>query len=57
VKNGTKFLQVIENTYRKNVHFSPLQDVDENKCGYMSLSKIFMKRKGVRGIGQIDGQE
>jgi hypothetical protein len=30
VKNGTKFLQVIENTYRKNVHFSPLQDVDEN---------------------------
>jgi len=26
-----KVLQVIENTYRKNVHFSPLHDIHENK--------------------------
>ena len=52
-----EFLQVIENTYRKDVHFSPLQDVDENKCSYTSLSKMCMKRKGVRGTGQIDVRE
>jgi hypothetical protein len=26
-----KVPQVIENTYRKNVHFSPLHDIHENK--------------------------
>jgi len=31
VKNEAKIPQVIENTYRKNVGFSPFQDVDENK--------------------------
>ena len=29
--NGVKFLEVIENRYRKNVRFLPFHDVDENK--------------------------
>ena len=31
VRNGPHIPQVIENTCRKNVNFSPLHDVDENK--------------------------
>jgi hypothetical protein len=31
VKIAVKIPQVIENTYRKNVRFSPLHDVHENK--------------------------
>jgi hypothetical protein len=39
------FHDVIENTYRKNVTFGALHDLDENTGTYMDLSTMLMKTK------------